>query len=94
MGMALLECSFELKNKPMSAFTIGALSAPAFSGLGSDVNRRMAMCNKSTGPISVGNYYIFGRESGGLFGPLWDILNQDKANGFRCMPSMAKLMIT
>ncbi|WP_343216046.1 DUF2778 domain-containing protein [Collimonas antrihumi] len=69
----------------MSAFSIGGLSVPAFSGKGTDVNRRMAMCNRNTGPIPAGTYYIFDRQSGGLLGPLKEILNlngNDKRNWF------------
>ncbi|WP_230414029.1 DUF2778 domain-containing protein [Collimonas silvisoli] len=67
----------------MSVFSIGALSVPAFSGKDADVNRRAAMCSRSTGPIPSGQYHIFDRQSGGKLGPLWDILSgSDKSEWF------------
>jgi len=34
----MIDCSFELNDKPMSNFKMGALSFPAFSGLNEHVN--------------------------------------------------------
>jgi len=79
----LIECRFKLNDKSMSVFSIGASSFPAFSGLGTDVNRRAAMCRSGTGPIPPGKYYIFDRQSGGMLGPLWDRLGgRDKRAWF------------
>lgn len=72
----MYECSFELNNKPMSVFKIGATSFPAFSGLGNHVNRRISACLAGVGPIPPGTYYIFDRQSGGLLGPLYDMFNE------------------
>ena len=72
----MFQCSFELNNKPISVFKIGAMSFPAFSGLGNHVNRRVSVCHASVGPIPPGTYYIFDRQSGGLLGPLYDVFNE------------------
>jgi hypothetical protein len=66
---SMLQCSFELNNQPMSAFKIGAISAPAFSGLAPHINRRAASCLPDLGPIPIGRYYVVDRESGGR--PRW-----------------------
>jgi hypothetical protein len=68
----MYECSFELNNQPMSEFKIAGTSFPAFSGTGSHVNQRTSICLPSVGPIPPGRYYIFDRQSGGLFGGLRD----------------------
>ena len=80
----MINCTFELNDKPMSTFTVGALSVAAFSGLGADVNRRASMCRYGNGPIPVGQYYIFDRPSGGLIGPLREMLGggADKSQWF------------
>ena len=57
----------------MSAFKIGTLSVPAFSGLSKNINKRSSACLSGQGPIPPGVYYIFDRQSGGLLGPLRDI---------------------
>lgn len=62
----MIDCSFELNNKSMSAFKCGASSFPAFSGLGQNANQRSAACFAGVGPIPPGSYYIFDRQSGGL----------------------------
>lgn len=72
----MYECSFKLNNKPMSAFKMGALSFPAFSGLGSHVNRIVSACMLGVGPIPPGTYYIFDRQSGGLLGLLPSIFDK------------------
>lgn len=59
---------FKLNDKPMSALVGGASAFPAFSGLGSHVNRRISACLANVGPIPPGSYYIFDRESGGRLG--------------------------
>ena len=69
----MIDCKFELNDKPMSTFWCGATKFPAFSGLGAHVNRRASMCILSQGPIPTGTYYIFDRQSGGLAGPLLDL---------------------
>ena len=67
----MIDCKFELNGSPLSFFQCGATYFPAFSGLGSYVNKREAMCLPDWGPISPGTYYIFDREVGGRFGSLW-----------------------
>ncbi len=73
--------TFELNNTPMSAVKIGAISFPAFSGLGEHVNKRTSACLQGIGPIPPGTYYIFDRQSGGLLGPLRNLFN-DHSNWF------------
>ena len=67
----MIDCKFELNGQPLSYFQCGATYFPAFSGLGSYVNTREAMCLPDWGPIPPGTYYIFDREVGGRFGSLW-----------------------
>ncbi|NML13429.1 DUF2778 domain-containing protein [Azohydromonas caseinilytica] len=74
-------CTFVLNDKPMSSFTIGATSFPAFSGLGDFVNQRSRACTAGKGAIPPGSYYIFDRQSGGLLGPLRDLFS-DHSNWF------------
>lgn len=66
-------CSFELNSQPMSAFHIGNISVPAFSGLKPYVNQRANSCLAHFGPIPPGTYYIVDRKSGGKLGWLWDM---------------------
>lgn len=66
----MIDCTFELNGKPISTFKCGAISFPAFSGLGEHVNRRTSACILNAGPIPPGTYYIIDRQSGGLLGPL------------------------
>lgn len=68
----MLQCTFELNNKPMSSFHVQALSVDAFSGLSPHINKKSAVCIADAGPIPTGTYYILDRESGGLFGQLRD----------------------
>lgn len=72
----MYQCSFELNDKPMSIFKIGAQQFAAFSGLAPYVNKRIAVCTPSLGPIPPGTYYIVDRESGGFFGWLYDMFGQ------------------
>ena len=65
----MIDCTFELNNKPMSLFKSGATHFPAFSGLGQDINRRASACRANSGSIPPGTYYIFDRQVGGLLGP-------------------------
>lgn len=69
-----LLCTFRLNGQPMSTFTIGSKSYPAFSGLGSDANKRESACLKGAGPIPPGTYYIVDRPTGGMLGPIRDWL--------------------
>jgi hypothetical protein len=69
------ECAFELNDKPMSSFKVGASLFPAFSGQGRHINRRSSACLYGVGPIPPGVYYIFDRQSGGLLGPLRNLFN-------------------
>ena len=71
----MIDCTFKLNGKPMSTFKLGATSFPAFYGLGKHVNKRISACIPNQGPIPPGTYYIFDRQSGGLFGPLRDLFN-------------------
>lgn len=71
----MIECSFALNGKPMSDLRLGGISVPAFSGLGTNVNRLGAACIADSGPIPLGDYYIFDRESGGLLGAVRDRWN-------------------
>jgi hypothetical protein len=72
----MLQCSFELNDKPMSEFRIGAaISVPAFSGLAPHVNRRNGACLRDLGPVPLGRYYIVDRESGGHLGRLYDFFS-------------------
>jgi hypothetical protein len=61
----MLECSFDLNGKSMSAFKVGALSFPAFSGQGTHANKPGSACLVGLGPIPPGEYYIFDRQGGG-----------------------------
>jgi hypothetical protein len=72
----MYQCSFELNDKPMSAFKIGEQTFDAFSGLDPYVNKRMAVCTPNLGPIPTGTYYIVDRESGGSLGWLYDMFGQ------------------
>lgn len=72
------ECVFELNDKSMSAFKVGASSFPAFSGIGDHINRRVSACILSQGPIPPGEYFILNRESGGRLGWLKDLFNEKK----------------
>ena len=72
----MLDWTFELNNQPMSTFKHGAISFPAFSGLSEHVNRRVSACFLNQGPIPPGTYYIFDRQTGGLLGPLRDMLGK------------------
>jgi hypothetical protein len=72
----MYQCSFELNNQPMSVFKIGERPFDAFSGLAPYVNKRLAVCIANLGPIPPGTYYIVDRESGGIFGWLYDMFGQ------------------
>ncbi|MDY7579687.1 DUF2778 domain-containing protein [Herbaspirillum sp. RTI4] len=74
----MIECSFELNNKPMSVFKCGGKSFPAFSGLQAYANRRAFACVTDVGPIPPGAYYIIDRQSGGILGPLRDMVSGQK----------------
>lgn len=68
----MFDCTFELNNQPMSAFKVGAVSFPAFSGLRNHVNKRQSACLVALGPIPPGSYYILDRQTGGRLGAIWD----------------------
>jgi len=68
----MLECTFELNGKDMSALRCGTLAFPAFSGLHGYKNRPEFSCHAGSGPIPRGTYYIFDRQSGGMFGSIKD----------------------
>jgi hypothetical protein len=68
-------CStFELNDQPLSALKHGAIAFPAFSGLGSNVNRRISACLAGKGPIPPGEYYLLDRQTGGRLGSLYNAL--------------------
>lgn len=71
----MIDCTFDLNGKPMSSLKCGAMSFPAFSGLGVHANRREYACHAGLGPIPPGIYYIFDRQSGGVLGSLRDMLS-------------------
>ena len=59
---------FFLNDQPMSTFSGGALTVPAFSGLGSNVNKSSSACFANQGPIPPGTYHIVDRPTGGRLG--------------------------
>lgn len=61
----MFRCNFELNSQPLSTFRLGAFSAPAFSGRGPHINKRISACLVGVGPIPPGEYYIFDRQGGG-----------------------------
>ena len=69
----MIECTFELNNKPMSSLKCNGQAFPAFSGLSGHRNSRSSACLQDEGPIPPGIYYIIDRQSGGLLGPLRDL---------------------
>lgn len=71
----MLEFTFVLNGKGLSELKCGASSYPAFSGEGRNKNKKMAQCIAGSGPIPVGTYYIFDRQSGGTIGPLRDFFS-------------------
>jgi hypothetical protein len=68
----MFQCTFELNGEPLSHFKAGSLSYPAYSGLAPHKNQRTAACMSNVGPIPPGEYYIFDRQSGGIFGRILD----------------------
>jgi len=65
-------CFFELNDRPLSNFVIGANRFPAYSGYGEYINKRNSAC-QTKGAIPPGEYIIIDRESGGsIAGRLWD----------------------
>lgn len=53
----VIDCSFELNDKPISSFKMGAPSFPAFSGLDKHVNRTVSQCISGQGPIPKGTNF-------------------------------------
>jgi hypothetical protein len=70
----MVECTFELNGQPMSELKCGGHRFPAFSGLGSYVNKRATACIAGYGAIPPGAYYIIDRESGGILGSIRDMI--------------------
>jgi Protein of unknown function (DUF2778) len=66
----MFHCGFKLNDQPMSALKFAGLSVPAFSGLGSHVNKRAMACAKDLGPIPPGRFYIVDRPTGGRMGAI------------------------
>jgi hypothetical protein len=71
----MIDCTFDLNGKRLSELKCGAYSFPAFSGLGHHANRKELACLAGAGPIPPGEYFIVDRQSGGLLGPLRDLLS-------------------
>ncbi|HYD60251.1 MAG TPA: DUF2778 domain-containing protein [Noviherbaspirillum sp.] len=71
----MVECTFELNGKPLSALKCKSLELAAFSGKGEYVNQRRYACSYGAGPIPPGVYYVVDRESGGMLGGLRDFFN-------------------
>jgi len=69
-------CTFKLNNQPMSEFVVDTHRFPAFSGLGSLVNKRISACTPNQGPIPPKEYFIVDRESGGRLGWFYDLVNE------------------
>jgi hypothetical protein len=86
----MINFTFELNNQPISALKTGTRSYPAFSGRGSNVNKRATMCVAGFGAIPIGTYYIIDRQSGGLLGPLRDIFN-DHSDWFALFAADGKI---
>jgi hypothetical protein len=86
----MYECSFELNNKAMSMFKVGATSFPAFSGRGDHVNRRISACHIGFGPIPPGLYYILDRKPGGLLDSFRQLYN-DKSEWFALYANDGKI---
>lgn len=60
----------------MSAFKVGAMSFPAFPGLGDYANKRQSLCLAGLGPIPLDTYYILDRQTGGRLGASRDRIYQ------------------
>lgn len=89
----MFQLHFELNDQALSALKLSPFSYPAFSGLAPYVNKRHAACLANAGPVPPGVYYLLDRESGGLLGPLWDVLKTEQ-NGLRCMRWIKRSTIT
>jgi hypothetical protein len=74
-GFPMLDWTFELNDQPLSALKHGAIAFPAFSGLGSNVNRRVSACLAGKGPIPPGEYYLLDRQTGGRLGSLYNVFS-------------------
>lgn len=74
----MFQCSFTLNRQPMSRFQIAALSVPAYSGRGRNINQRSAACIPGLGPIPPGEYYIFDRQSGGRLEWFKNLINDQR----------------
>lgn len=78
----MLRCSFKLNDEPMSILTVGPKAVAAFSGNGSNTNRRTATCLVGKGPLPVGDYYIFDRRIVGIRAHLRDAVLADQRDWF------------
>ncbi|WP_454763220.1 DUF2778 domain-containing protein [Cupriavidus campinensis] len=72
------QCTFVLNDEPMSAFSVGGASFPAFSGTQPYINKRTHACLSMAGPIPPGTYYILDRESGGRMGWAYELIGIKK----------------
>ena len=88
----MINLTFELNNQPMSALKFGAQSLPAFSGLGSYVNKRATMCVSGFGAIPIGTYYILTASQEAYLVHL-KTSSTIIAIGFHYMPQMEILMM-
>lgn len=74
----MIECEFDLNNRPMSTLKVRHFSFPAFSGSGFHTNRKDHVCHRNIGAIPPGRYYIVDRQSGGVLGPLREFFSDKK----------------
>lgn len=87
----MVECFFELNDKPMSALKFGARSFDAYSGTDKHRNRRSSMCFLNIGPIPIGEYYIFDRQIGGNAPWFHNLFGSDKSDWFALFAIDGKL---
>ena len=86
----MIDWTFELNDKPISAFKTGVISFPAFSGIDEHKNKFMSACMPAFGPIPPGTYYIFDRQTGGMSEPLRNLFS-DKTDWFALYAADGKM---
>lgn len=70
----MLNLRFRLNNRPTSdLFVEGVGNFSAFSGNGDFRNKVSAQCMENIGPLPIGKYYVFDRETGGRLGWLYNL---------------------
>ena len=87
----MMDWTFELNGKPLSAFKHLTYSFPAYSGQGRHLNQRTSSCHKNVGPIPPGVYHIVDRPTGGRLGGLRDVLEPEKKIWFGLYADDGKL---